>query len=394
MTSPPTIALVYNDDLYLHRFRGGLLRALMARGYRVHAIAPAGEAAQAFEDSGIPFTHWPLARRSVNPLTELRSVVSLWRIYRRLQPDLVQHFTTKPNVYGAIAARLAGVPTATASVNGLGYVFTGRDARSRLIRPLVSLLYRLAFGMSEAVVFQNRDDIQELERRHLLSTGKSRYIPGGSGVDTSVYSPEAVGPTAAAGLKDCLGIDQATPVVLLVGRMLWHKGIAEYVECARLIKEKRNACFLLVGPLDKGNPASISSGQLARWVEEGGIKYLGPRSDVRELLAIADVVALPSYREGLPRVLLEASAMGRPMVATDVPGCREVVEHEVNGLLVRPEDSVSLAQAVEVLLGSDDLRRKMGAAAREKAVQEFDEGKVIERMLELYRGLLSSRKTA
>ena len=354
-------------------------------------MAPAGPAVPAIERDRITFIDWPVTRQAMNPLAELKGILKLWRIYRRIRPDIVHHFTPKPNIYGAIAAQLAGVPVVIASVNGLGYTFTEKGVKSNLIRPIVSILYRLAFRMSEAAVFQNQDDISYFERNGLVPAEKVNYIPGGAGVDTSMFNPEAIDPVASSHLKESLGVPPDTSVVLMVGRMLWHKGIAEYVECARILGPKHRTCFLLVGPVDQGNPSSISLRQLESWADEGCVRYLGERPDIRELLAIADVVVLPSYREGLPRVLLEAAAMGKPMVASDVPGCRDVVDDGINGILVPPKDVASLVAAIEGLLVSSARRRQMGAAARHKALREFDEGKVVEQVLGLYDTLLARK---
>ncbi len=394
MASPHTIALIYNDDFYLHRFKGGLLRALSAAGHRVYAIAPAGRSVRSIEEEGATFIHWPLARRGANPVTELRSLLALRSIYRRIKPDLVHHFTAKPRIYGALAARIAGVPLAVASVNGLGYMFIERNRRSAVVRPAVSLMYRLAFGLSEAVVFQNHDDISFFQSGGLLSKNKTRYIPGGSGVDTSFFRPEAVESAERGSLKAALGIPADVPVIILVGRMLTHKGVGEFAESARILARHRRVCALMVGPVDAGNPASVTPATLVEWEQQGWIRHLGERSDIRELLAISDVVVLPSYREGFPRVLLEAAAMARAIVTTDVPGCRDVVDDGENGLLAPVRDAGALALAVEKLLASPSLRERFGDAARRKAVAEFDERRVVERMMRLYDELLAGKPRA
>jgi len=173
--------------------------------------------------------------------------------------------------------------------------------------------------------------------------------------------------------------------------MLWHKGIGEFVECARIVKRDLEVHFIVVGPLDKGNLASIRSDRLFEWEKEGSIQYLNKREDVRELLALSDIVVLPSYREGMPRVLLEAAAMGKPIVTTNVPGCKDIVDHEINGLLVEPKDAVALARAVESLLLSPDLRRRFGEAARKKALKEFDEVKINAEILNVYNTILERK---
>ena len=389
MIEPRTIALTYNDDYYLHRFKGGLLRALSEAGHKVYAIAPAGDSVEAIESEGAKFIDWQLSRRGVSPPGELRSLTALHAIYRRTKPDLVHHFTAKPRVYGAIAARFAGVPVVVASVNGLGYVYTEQNLKSAIARPVVSVFNRLAFGLSGAVLFQNHDDANFFNETGVLSKKKVRHIPGGSGVDTGFFSPDSVDVTEKNRLRSILNIPVDMGVVVMISRMLTHKGVHEYVACARAVAENRDVCFLLVGSVDTGNPASIPQETLVEWGQMGWVRYLGERSDIRELMAVADIVALPSYREGFPRVLLEAAAMGRPIVTTDTPGCRDVVDDGENGFLVPVRDAGALAYAVEKLLGSPDLRAQMGEMARLKALDEFDERRVNQGIIDVYDELLS-----
>jgi len=384
-----TIAIVYNDDFYLHRFKGGLLKTLSEAGHTVYAIAPAGESVEAIEKLGATFIDWPLVRRGASPLRELQSLLALRSIYKRIRPDLVHHFTAKPRVYGAFAARLSGVPLVVSSVNGLGYVYTGRGLKSSIVRPVSTLLNRLAFGISEAVLFQNHDDSRFFKESRMVSRSKIRHVPGGSGIDTELYSPESVDAAERDRLRSSLDIPSDAPIVVMVGRMLTHKGVHEYVESARKLAGDQGACFLLVGPTDPGNPASIPQETLVDWGRRGVVRYLGERSDVRELMAMSDIVVLPSYREGFPRVLIEAASMGKPMVTTDTPGCREVVVDGENGLLVPVRDADALGLAVRKLLASPALRKTMGEAARKKALSEFDERNVTRNIIAIYDELLA-----
>jgi glycosyltransferase involved in cell wall biosynthesis len=389
MAEPRTIAIVYNDDFYLHRFKGGLLKALSEAGHTVYAIAPVGESVEAIEELGATFIDWPLVRRGASPPRELQSLLALRSIYKRIRPDLVHHFTAKPRVYGAFAARLSGVPLVVASVNGLGYVYTGRGLKSSIVRPVSTLLNRLAFGISEAVLFQNHDDIKFFEETRMVSKKTIRHVPGGSGIDTELYSPDSVDAMEIARLRSSLDIPADVPVVVMVGRMLTHKGVHEYVESARKLEGYQSARFLLVGPADPGNPASIPQETLVDWGRSGVVSYLGERSDIRELMAMSDIVVLPSYREGFPRVLIEAAAMGKPMVTTDTPGCREVVVDGENGLLVPVRDADALGLAMRKLLASPALRKTMGEAARKKALSEFDERNVTQNIIAIYDELLT-----
>ncbi len=386
---PHNVAMVHNDDWFLYRFRSPLLRKLKSRGCTVFAVAPAGRAVSAFEQEEIGFIDWPLSRGSLNPFTEILRVLTLWRIYRKTKTQLAQHFTVKPNIYGPIAARLAGVPVILSSVEGLGYLFTSKDFKAALIRPIVTALYRLAFALTDAVVFQNRDDISVLRGLGLLPQSKVRHIPGGVGVNTTVFSPEAVDADTKRKLRRSIGLPDSGLIVVLAARMLWHKGVAEFVECARVLTQKKDTHFLLVGPIDTGNPAAIPIETLHEWDQTGIITYLGEREDIRDILALSDLLLLPSfYREGTPTILVEGAAMGKPIVTTDFPGCREVVEHGVNGLLVPPNDTLALTCAVEKLLDSPKLRGQFADAGRRRAVAEFDESKINARFMELYNTLL------
>ena len=390
---PSTVAIVANADEPLYRFRTPLIRALVERGAVVYLIAPPGPYVAELESTGATFVPWQLSRSSLDPRRELRALIGLWRIYRRLSPTVVQHFTTKPNIYGAIAGWLARVPVVVAGVTGLGYVFTSREASRRLMRAMIAPLYRLMSLLSDAVTFQNPDDIELLVDIRAVSRAKSKLILGGSGVDVDFYRPGALNEEAKSSLLCSLGVPGDALIVTLVARMLWDKGIGEYVDCARVIKlRNRYVEFLLVGPTDQGNRSAIPLRTLTDWDRAGVVRYLGHRQDVRDLLAISDIVALPSYREGLPRVLLEAAAMGNAIVTADTPGCRDVVEHEATGLLVPARDSAALVEAVERLLLSPSLRRRIGLAARELATERFDQRRVVSRILELYEALMLEKR--
>jgi len=392
MTRPLTVAVVHNADWTLYLFRASLMRALKARGCRVLAIAPAGRAVESIERDGIVFVDWPLARRNLkNPFPEILSVVRLWSIYRRTKPDLVHHYYLKTNIYGAIAARLAGVKVVITSVNGLGYIFTAKSASATLLRPIILALYRLAFALSDVIIFQNQDDIDTLKAGRLVRQGKARLMPSGSGVDLTVFDARAVDDARDGHLRESLGIPKGGAIVMLVGRMLWDKGIAEFVECSRRVRRTVDAQFVLVGPVDPGNPNAIPGEVLQEWHREGVIHYLGERDNIPELMALSDVLVLPSYREGMSRTLMEGAAMGKAMVTTDVPGCREIVQHGVSGLLVPPRNSAALAEAVEELLLSPDLRNRLSDAARETALREFDEHTVVARLLLLYDTALGNK---
>ena len=382
-----SIAFVHNTDTYLYRHRKALLRALVDRGNVVFAVAPPGEYVDAIESLGVRFVPWNVNRRGLNPFAELRSLISLRRILSDIRPDILHDMTVKPNIYGALAAWTLGVRPTVASVGGLGYPFTNPAMKARMLRWFLFPLYRWAFKLSDVVTFENEWD------RHYLAkpthTEDRRYVIGGTGIDLSTFRSEAYSTTMQADLRRSLGLAAEHKIVLLVGRMLWDKGIREYISAARLVAERvPSARFLLVGPSDD-NPAGIHPDQLSRWNEEGVVQYLGERNDVPHLLSIADLVVLPTYWEGNPLTLMEAACMGKPMVASDIPGCRMVVEHGVNGLLVPPRAEHPLADAIETVLESKELQARFGLAALEKAKREFDENVIAKRFLDLYQRLLA-----
>jgi glycosyltransferase involved in cell wall biosynthesis len=327
---------------------------------------------------GFDWRALPMERRSLNPFAETRLVAHLAGLLRREKPDIVHGFTIKPAVYGSIAARLAGVKGRVNAVAGLGYVFISDEPRARMLRPVVRRLLKTALSGKDArLILQNPDDLALFREAGLVTDERVRIIPG-SGVDTSRFMP---GRARRAG----------EPLeVLLATRLLWDKGLAEFIEAARILKtQRRNIRFLLAGEPDPGNPASVPVEAVRGWVDEGLVEWLGHVDDMPALLGSVDVVVLPSYREGLPKTLIEAAACARPLVTTDVPGCRQVVSHEADGLLVPVREHEPLAQAIARLDDDHALSIRLGEAARQKALAQFDERIVVERTIEVYRELIA-----
>jgi glycosyltransferase involved in cell wall biosynthesis len=303
-------------------------------------------------------------------------LLRLVRLLRRERPDVVHGFTIKCAVYGSLAARLAEVPARVNAVAGMGYVFISDAPKARLLRPLVRALMKLALGGRNArLILQNPDDVALFEQARLVDPAHVRLIPG-SGVDTTRFAPD---PACVPGPR---------VRVLLPARLLWDKGLAEYVQAARLLHERGVPVdLLLAGDPDPGNPAAVPEATARSWVGEGLLDWLGHVDDMPALLRSVDIVALPSYREGLPKGLIEAAASGCALVATDVPGCREVVEHEVDGLRVPVRNAVALADAIARLAQDAGLRARLGAAARAKAIARFDERIVVRDTMAVYREL-------
>ncbi|CAB3759790.1 glycosyltransferase family 4 protein [Paraburkholderia solisilvae] len=368
------VILVCNTSFAIYTYRQGLIRMLIARGVEVTVIAPRDRTTDLLAQMGCRCIELALASKSTNPLDDLRTLWQLNRLYRSIRPHVVFHYTIKPNIYGSVAARLAGVPS-VAVTTGLGYVFiqTSRAAQ------VAKRLYRFAFRFPREIWFLNRDDEAAFVEQNLLVHPERARLLHGEGVDLAQFAP-APPPERSS---------RAEFVFVLIGRLLWDKGIGEYVEAARRLRVRYPfARFQLLGPLNVDNPSALTRADVDAWQQEGVVEYLGEAHDVRPVIAAADCVVLPSYREGVPRTLLEAAAMERPVVATDVPGCREVVEHGVNGLLCEVRSVESLAaQCARMLDMSDAERRAMGQRGRHKVASEFDERLVIERYKDVLNNL-------
>jgi len=352
-----TVVLAANSVWNILNYRRGLIRTLKGAGYQVVVFAPSGPEIDAIRDLGADYYPIAMNPRGRSPLADLRSFGEYVRQLRRIRPIAFLGFTAKPNIYGSMAARLCGVP-AINNISGLGMVFARRD---RLMR-LVSALYRVALRRSAVVFFQNRDDQALFETMGLVPRGRSSVLPG-SGIDTDYFAPAEAMP--------------AEPFVfLLSARLLWEKGIREYVEAARRVGAQRAGIrFRILGIIEPDSPEAVGAEQLSDWAAQGIIEYLGAADDVRPIYAEAHCIVLPSYyREGIPRVLLEASSMAIPVITTNMPGCRDAVDEGVTGLICEPRSVDSLAQVMEQMLELGATKRAaMGAAGRRKMEREFRE---------------------
>ena len=369
--------LFANTDWYLYNFRRALATSLQRAGYDVLLISPPGPYGNRLRGLGLRWESLPMQRRSLNPLRELALLWHLTRLLRRERPALVHGFTIKCAVYGSLAARLAGIPARVNAVAGMGYVFTSSHVKARLLRPVVRGLLRLALGGRDArLILQNADDVELFRRAGLVDPAHIRLIRG-SGVDCAQF----------AGISR-QAPDDGCPRILLASRLLWDKGVGEYVAAIRQLRSQgRMLQALLAGTPDPGNPAAVPEPTIREWVDEGLLTWLGHVDDMAGLLGSVDIVVLPSYREGLPRTLVEAAACGLPLITTDVPGCREVVSDGVDGLLVPMGNSDALAQAIARLQDHPAFARQLGEAARRKARTQFDERIVIQRTMAVYAEL-------
>lgn len=374
---PLHIALVANTAWNLHHFRGDLIRSLQSEGYRVTAIAPPGNEVDeaALHDLGIQF--FPLhrlSRKGVNPLADIMLTAELWSIYRSHRIDLALHYTVKCNIYGPLAARLSGTQSIS-TVTGLGYAFL----RKGLVQSVVRRLYRLAFRQPGMVFFQNNEDLHFFESSRLISQGKGDIVPG-SGIDPEVWAPAKSGPPQ---------LDDEHPFRLLfVGRLLHDKGIRELIGAAALLASSNHHFIIdIVGDIDEGNPASMNAEELQQ-LESPWLCFRGPQRDLHRWYAQAHAVVLPSYREGLPRVLLEAQSMAIPVIATRVAGCTALVNEGTTGVLVEAQSAESLAEGiVRMMRLSFKQRNALGQAGRAQILSHYAQDRVTSIYLSAIRAL-------
>jgi glycosyltransferase involved in cell wall biosynthesis len=359
------VILSINASWNIVNFRLGLIRALQREGYEVIALAPPDAYSERLEALGVDYHPIAMDKQGVSPLRDLLLLARYWRLLGRVRPDCYLGYTAKPNIYGSIAARLRGIKVIN-NVSGLGTAFIRQTWLTRMVKAL----YRIAFRGSSTVFFQNDEDLGQFVRERIVAPGKARLLPG-SGIDLARFVPGEArtdGPFT----------------FLMIGRLLWDKGVGEYVEAARIVRRAiPDARFRLLGPLDVANRTAVGRADVEKWVGEGLIDYLGEADDVRPHIADSDCIVLPSYREGLPRTLLEGAAMAKPLIATDVPGCRALVEHGLNGRLCAVRDSGALAAAMlDVAALSPGERAALGAAGRAKVEAGYGEDRVASLYLE------------
>ncbi len=368
MADAPLIMVCANQAWNLVNFRAALITHFIERGYRVLAVAPHDPIWTArLQDMGCTFAPLPMQPSGQSPLSDMQTFLAILRLLRAHKPYAWLSWTIKPNIYGSLAARIAGV-RAVPNVSGLGTVFIKRT----MLTKIAMALYRLCFNRCTTVFFQNDDDRDLFVSRKLVRYDQTKILPG-SGVDCDHFKPIAE--------------DRPQPgQFLMIARLLADKGVREYVQAARALKaEFKDARFVLMGPGQVDNPTAIGEEELAQWIAEGTIEYMPPVDDVRPEMERSDWIVLPSYREGRSKVLLEAAAMGRPAITSDAPGCRDVVIDGKTGFLAKPADSVSLTLALRLAMMTDDQSwQRMARAARHRAETEFAPAIVIR----LYREAL------
>ena len=379
MSDASQIHLVYvitEDWFFASHF---LDRAVAAtkNGYKVSVVTRCRTTSEALKDRSINFCNFEFSRLGLNPFSEAITILRLRKLLISLQPDIVHNIALKPVVLGSIAAKLAGIRNIVNAPVGMGYVFTSNENKARLLRPVVKKLIRFVLGQPNSrVVIENHDDLQNLINNSFAKPHAIALIKG-AGVDTEKFKmvPEPDGPIK----------------VIMVSRLLRDKGVREFIDAAKIVHGLRSSVeFLLVGDVDNGNPTSLTRHELNELSQSNSIKLLGARTDIAELLASSHIACLPSYREGLPKSLIEAASCGRPIVTTNVPGCREVVEEMTNGLLIPPRDVEALAKALVKLIDDAKLRKQMGTNNRNKAISEFSNQIIIRQTHDVYDSFYAS----
>jgi glycosyltransferase involved in cell wall biosynthesis len=371
------LLFVVSEDWYFVSHRLNLARAAIRAGYEVGLITRVSSQRDIIESAGITVIDWNIIRRSGHPWQEIKSLVNLWQGIRFFQPDLVHAVAVKPVVYAALACRFSGVKARVAALGGLGFIFSSSKKSARFLRPLIVSLFRFALaGKKSLLILQNPDDSTLLLSAGVVSKKQIRLIRG-AGVDIEAFAP------AQAPRKN--------QMIILPARMLWDKGVGEFVEAARHIRAQRpDVRFVLVGTFDEQNPESVPFEQLSKWNEEGVVEWWGRMDNMPEVYRQSSIVCLPSYREGLPKSLLEAASCGLPIVTYDVPGCREVVQDKVNGFLVPLRNTQRMVESLLELIDNPDVCTRMGMAGREMVLKDFSQEMIADQTMKVWEEILES----
>ena len=370
------IVYFVSEDWYFCSHRLPVARKAMEEGFKVVVITRVNKHAKVIESEGFELVPIKIRRGGINLFYEFMTLFKLYLYYKKYRPDIVHHVAIKPVIYGTLVARFIGSIKIVNAMAGLGFVFISNKKKVKLFRFFIHKLFRFLFGSKNSqLILQNKDDLEYFIKNKLVKKDQVTIIRG-SGVDINKFIP----------IKEPAGV----PIVMLASRMLWDKGVGEFVDAAKLLKlEEVEARFVLVGKGDSENPASISNSQLNKWDELGVVEWWGEKSNMHEVLIQAHIVCLPSYREGLPKVLLEAAACERAIIATDVPGCREIVRNGENGILVPPYEVESIADAIKDLVDNPEKRKSMGRNGRKLVESEFSEEIVVSQTLKLYKKILA-----
>lgn len=377
MTRNKTLLIVINVDWLFLAHRLEIATKALSQGYEVTVVAKDTGSKELIEAAGFQFINLNISRSGVNPFSEFKTWVDLFKIYKRIQPDIVYQITMKPVIYGTLIAKLLNLKSVNA-ISGLGYNFTAE--RQGFVQKVMIFLMKMSFNKEHNfLVFENEDDYKELEKLKIIHKKNNFKIVKGIGVDLKKFNYENV-------------VKKEKMIILFPARMLWDKGVRELIGAATILKEKygHKIYFQLCGMIDEGNMECVPENYLKQIEVENYIKWYGHQKDIKTFYRNADIVVLPSYREGLPTSLIEACAIGRPIITTDAVGCRECVDEGLNGYKVPVKSVKELAEALEKLINSPEDRLRMGKYSREKAEKEFNKEVVIEKHLEIYNSLLKA----
>ena len=371
-----TIVYFVSEDWYFCSHRLPIARKALKDGFKVVVITKVSKHRDVIESEGFELVPIGINRGGMDLFFELRTISTLYSYYKKYNPDIVHHVAIKPVIYGTLVARLIGSIKIVNVMAGLGFIFISNKKKVKLLRLFIHRLFRFLFDNKNGqLILQNKDDLDYFTKNKLVKKDQVTIIRG-SGVDIKKFIP----------VEECIGI----PIVMLASRMLWDKGVGEFVEAAKILKQEGvEARFVLVGKNDSENPASISNSQLNDWNELDTVEWWGDKTGMHKVLAQSSIVCLPSYREGLPKVLLEAASCGRAIIATDVPGCREIVHNGENGILVQLKNANSLASAIKELINNPEKRKIMGTNGRRLVENEFSEETIVFQTLKVYQELLA-----
>jgi len=368
------VAIVLNTSWNVYNFRLNLLKKLQENGYKITVISPKDEYSIKLKNEGFNYIDLKMDNDGTNIIQELKLILHLFKIYKTVNPDIILQYTIKPNIYGTLVASLLKIPVVN-NISGLGTIFL----KDKMVYKFARLLYKFILRFPKKVFFQNRYDHERFLKQKLVKAENSETIPG-SGIDTTRFSP----------IKNSIK-NRSEFTFLMIARLIKDKGLIEYIEAIRVVKQNYPFIkFQLIGSLYIGNPTAITEKELNSWIDEGLIEYLGVSDNMEKVISKVDCVVLPSYREGLSRVLLEAASMEKPIITTDVPGCKDVVDDGINGYLCEVQNSEDLAKKmIKMFSLSLEKREEMGIKSREKVIAEFNEDILINKYLETIKNVFA-----
>jgi len=379
------IAYIGGPDISL---RLPLIKLLIFKSYKIFVVGSSKKEKGRFEREGIPYCYYHLNRK-FGMFNDIKSFFQLYKILKKEKPYCIHTFDTKPTILGRIAAKMAGVPVIIGTIPGMGSLFSEDTFTNKILRSFYIIAQKIACRVSDLTIFQNYDDLNFFITKKIISFSKATIIKS-SGVDIKKFSPENLQSKKLQKTKSELGLNSKSVKIFMITRLVKYKGVKEFLEAAKILKSKyQNVDFFLVGPKDN-TVAAFPLEKVKKYANV--VKYTGPRNDIPEILYFADIVVLPTYyREGIPRILLEAASMKKPIVTTNIPGCKEIVNDGINGFLVSPKDSIALAKAIEKLILNDNLRKQMGKMSRKKVLEEFSLNIVFEQTLNAYKKLFKNK---